>query len=369
MAVRRYREPGKSPPGPEPARRRAPSRLFLPAIALGVAFAGLSAFWLWASWRVGSEIDVWLAAEKAHGRAWTCPNRTVGGYPFRIEVTCDDPTFAGRAEGRDVTGGLKRIHAVAQVYSPSHVIVEAAGPLFAEDGAGGRVDLDWSLAQASIRTAGTQPPVERISLVLTQPRLTAAVPGIGPVEAKAAMADFHVRPSPGREADAAWDVASRITEIEAPRLDALLGGREKANTDLVATVTQATALRGTGGREDLEAWRKAGGQVQIDTLSLQRGGQAISAAGALSIDEGRRAAGRFDVTIAGLDQVLASFGLGPRAAALGGILGALLGGGKAQPPDGGEAGGEKNGISLPLRLENGKAMLGPVRVATLVPLY
>jgi hypothetical protein len=369
MAVRRYLEPEKTPREPEPRRRSTPTRLFLPALALGVAFAGLSVFWLWASWRVGKEIDSWLALESAKGRTWNCPNRAVGGYPFRIEVTCDNPTFAGRAEGHDVTGGLKRIHAVAQVYSPSHVIVEAAGPLSVQDGAGGRVDLDWTLAQASIRSAKEQPPVERISLVLSEPKLSATVPGFEPLQAKASMADFHVRPSPGREADAAWDVASRIMEIEAPRLDAVLGGRDKANADLVATFTQANALRGTGGVQDLEAWRQAGGQVQIDTLSLQRGAQAVSAAGALYIDENRYAAGRFDVTVSGLDKVLSSMGLGPRAAALGGLLGSLLGGGKQQQAQEGEAAGEPRGISLPLRLENGKAMLGPVRVATLVPLY
>ena len=336
MAVKRYREPERTPPQARLPRRRSPMRLFLPAMALGVAFAGLSVFWLWASWRVGNEIDAWLAAEAAHGRVWTCPDRIVGGYPFRIEVICENPTFAGRAEGRDVTGGLKQVHAAAQVYSPNHVIVEAAGPLAVQDSAGGRVDLDWTIAQASIRMIVDRPPIERISLVLTEPRLAAAVPGFEPVEAKASMADFHLRPSPGRTAEAAWDVASRITDLEAPRLDAVLGGQDKANMDFVATVTQAETLRGGGGVQDLEAWRQAGGQVQVDTLSLERGAQALAAAGALHVDEGRRPAGRFDVTITGLDQVLASFGLGPRAAALGGLLGALLGGGKAPAQENGE---------------------------------
>jgi hypothetical protein len=368
MAVRRYREPEKTPPQAGLPRRRSPMRLFLPAIALGVAFAGLSVFWLWASWRVGHEVDAWLAAEAARGRVWTCPDRSVGGYPFRIEVICENPTFAGRAEGRDVTGGLKRVHAVAQVYSPNHVIVEAAGPLAMQDSSGGRINLDWTLAQASLRLVVDRPPVERISVVLTGPRLAAAVPGFEPFEGKAAMADFHFRPSPGREAEAAWDIASRITELEAPRLDAVLGGQDKANVDLVATVTQAETLRGGGGVQDLEAWRQAGGQVQFDTLSLERGRQALAAAGALHVDDGRRPAGRFDVTITGLDQVLASFGLGPRAAALGGLLGALLGGGKAPAQENGD-GAAARGVTLQLRLENGKAMLGPVRVANLPPLW
>lgn len=369
MAVKRYREPEPTPPQGRLPPRRSSIRLFLPAIVLGAAFAALSVFWLWASWRVGREIDAWLAAEAAHGRAWTCPDRSVGGYPFRIEVICDNPTFAGRAEGRDVTGGLKRVHAVAQVYSPNHVIVEAAGPLAVQDSSGGRVDLDWTVAQASIRLIVDRPPVERISVVLTGPRLAATVPGFEPFEGKASTADFHLRPSPGRAADAAWDVASRITDLEAPRLDALLGGQDKANVDMVATITQAEALRGGGGVQDLEAWRQAGGQVQVDTLSLERGAQALAAAGALHVDEGRRPAGRFDVTITGLDQVLASFGLGPRAAALGGLLGALLGGGKALAQDTGEGTGAARGVTLQLRLENGKAMLGPVRVATLPPLW
>ena len=54
--------------------------------------------------------------------------------------------------------------------------------------------------------------------------------------------------------------------------------------------------------------------------------------------------------------------------AIGGLIASVLGGRKAQAvapaPD--PAG---KGVMLPLRLDNGKVMLGPIRVATLLPLY
>src|SRR5689334_16162613 len=91
-------------PDATPRTRTSRFRIFLPTLVLLVLFGALAGFWAFASWRAGLEIDAWLDREARLGRTWTCPNRTIGGFPFRIEVTCDRPSFSGHAPGRELTG-------------------------------------------------------------------------------------------------------------------------------------------------------------------------------------------------------------------------------------------------------------------------
>src|SRR5579863_10243014 len=68
----------------------------LAAVTLAV-FAVLAATLLWhfAAQKSEAIIDAWIAREKAVGRVWTCPQRTVEGYPFTIEIACAKPCFDG----------------------------------------------------------------------------------------------------------------------------------------------------------------------------------------------------------------------------------------------------------------------------------
>lgn len=363
MATLRRRNFSSPPPA-----RSSRMRLFLPSILLAIVFLGLAGFWGFASWSIGRELDAWLDREASLGRTWTCPDRAIAGFPFRLEVSCGTPTFTGAAEGRAISGSIGRVLAVAQIYNPSHVIVEAAGPLTVRAQNGDALDLDFTLARASIMGkpgAG----LDRFSMELTQPRLKVAAASLPPISIGASMADFHIRRTPDRPtADGAFDVASLVQTASVPLLDQWLGGADTTEASLLATITRAEPLSGRGLPVELERWRTEGGRLQLSQFSLIRGTKRVDAAGTLNIDEAHRLQGRLDLTVAGLDEVLQSFGLSPRNAAIGGLIASVLGGRKAQAaaprqdPSG-------KGVMLPLRLDNGKVMLGPIPVANLVPLY
>ena len=71
-------------------RRRWP--IFLPA-ALLILLAGLwTGFWFFASAKAETTLAGWREREAKSGRIYSCDKQTVGGYPFRIEVRCTDPT-------------------------------------------------------------------------------------------------------------------------------------------------------------------------------------------------------------------------------------------------------------------------------------
>ncbi|WP_158266846.1 DUF2125 domain-containing protein [Alsobacter soli] len=355
----------------EPAKPKRPSRLriFAPTLLVLVCGAAAAGFWSFASWRTGQAIDAWLDREAALGREWSCPDRKIGGFPFRIEVTCARPSFRGPAEKRQVTGQLASAHAVAQVYSPNHVIVEAEGPLEVRDETGATAQAAWELLRASVvgRPGGA---LERVS-VEGKGLTLVAQSEVGSLETGARALELHLRRTPDRPAtDGAFDVAGRINGARVPPLDAVLGGAEPTDATVLATITQAEPLSGRGLQSELDRWRQAGGRLQLTSLTVLKGAKRVDAAGSLGLDDLHRAQGRVEVTLTGLDELLQSMGVSPRTAAIGGLIAGVLGGKKpadVDPPPG--AGNALKGVTLPLRLDGGKAFLGPIPVARLAPLY
>ena len=84
------------------------------------------------------------------GRIYGCANTSFGGYPFRIEVTCTEPAVDDRGTGQSIRA--RNIAAVAQVWDPTLVIGEIAGPMtVAPLGGSPTAIIDWTLAQGSLR--------------------------------------------------------------------------------------------------------------------------------------------------------------------------------------------------------------------------
>lgn len=363
-------------------RRRSRLRLFLPFVALAVLAVAWSVGWLFIRARAVSEMDGWMAREAAAGRTWSCPGRTVGGYPFRIEVVC--PTLSlSRA---DLSFQLGRTLAVVQVYQPRHAILEAAGPFHLDRGpAGGTAglgaDMTWRLLQASVHADAVG--VERVSIVVEEPGGTVTGPALAePVGFAARHLELHGRPNPGRfESDGAVDLSLRLTGASVPALDPALGGSDPADVALDATANRA---RGFGTRPiptELERWRGEGGTLDLTLLSIAKGARRAQVKGTLALDDAHRATGQLDLRAAGLDAIVALF-IGSRlggegGALVGAIVGGLLGGRPRNPASGAaidqEGGGAGPALRTlpPLRLEGGRVFFGPIPIPNvmLIPLY
>src|SRR5829696_4985740 len=124
--------------------RRSRFWLYTPFILLLL----LAIAWFVIRNRTAEALDGWIAAEARAGREWTCVERTIAGYPFRIEVICNALDLKRGA----VTASFGRTEAVAQVYQPRRIITEVAGPLKVTDGTV-TVQGSWDLLQGSINTS------------------------------------------------------------------------------------------------------------------------------------------------------------------------------------------------------------------------
>src|ERR1017187_9209096 len=116
-------------------RRRSLWRLFLMPVLLLIAAAAWSAFWFYAASEAEVKADAWRAQEARSGRVYDCARRTVGGFPFRLEVRCGGASVslisqtAGQAAAQTpVKARLGEILVVAQVYDPKLLIAEFTAP-------------------------------------------------------------------------------------------------------------------------------------------------------------------------------------------------------------------------------------------------
>ena len=323
MVQDRTRPDGAAQRSSERVVRRARLGLFLPYILLALVAVAWSAGWFWIRGRAAQEIDGWMAREATAGRTWSCADRSLTGFPFRIELRCSAVTLE-RSDGRFRLGPTT---AVAQVYQPRLVVFESTGPFHVEQG-GLTGDASWSGLQGSFH--GASDGFTRASLVIDGPKVTVAGADPGPIAVDGRHLELHARPTPGRfESEGAVDLSLRLTQAEVPQLDALTGTEAPADLALDATLTQATVLRTGPVPRELERWRQAGGALDLTSLSLAKGPQRVQAKGALALDSFHRPAGQLDLRAAGVDALIGGivgqqFG-SDRGALVGQLVGGLLG--------------------------------------------
>jgi hypothetical protein len=341
------------------AARHSRFWLYAPLALLALAAVAWSVAWFVIRNRTSDALDRWIAQEASAGRRWSCDGRQVAGYPFRIEIICPALVLQRNA----LIASLGRVEAVAQVYQPRHVITEIDGPLRLTDGTV-TVEGTWQLLMTSVHDAMGGP--QRISIVAEAPSLT--ISGAGPTDLMLSSRHFeaHFRPNPARTEEKAFDVAIAADEAKIPPLDALVGGGETADLRIDATATQVQGFRGRPVVDELERWREAGGKLDIRRLSLVKGPRQIEAKGTLQLDPQHRPAGRLEIAAAGLEGLIGEVA-GSRAG--GNLLGALLG--QGQRPANAASVAPPLVPMPPLRLEDGRLLLGPFTVPRLrlPPLY
>ncbi len=348
------------PPVAEKGGKRRNSRwgLYLPLGMLVLVVAGWSVFWSVAKGMVGKGIDKAIAEAAQRGDAWNCANRSISGYPFRLEVRCSDVTLARTSTAGIVSLSTGPLVAIGQPHTPSHVIVQADGPLRAELADGRKVEARWELAEASQRLQGGQ--LERLSLDVKQPVMTIGGVG-GTTTLSSAALEGHVRRNAARPAaEMAHDLFVRVRQLASGDLDALFGDANPSDVDVQILGSRLDLLDHGITATTLEAWRLAGGKLDLTRLALKKGIKQIEARGELVLDEQRRISGRIEPSVANIDQFA---GIRLRGGAMD-LASALSG--RAPPAS-------TDGLKpLPaIDLRGGRVSLGPIRLPLppLQPLY
>ena len=390
-------------------RRRPLWRLFLMPVLLVIAAAAWSTFWFYAATEAEVKADAWRAQEARSGRVYDCARRTIGGFPFRLEVRCGGASVslisqtAGQAAAQTpVTARLGEILVVAQVYDPKLLIAEFTAPATISDPRGtSSMLVNWSKARSSV--VGLPAVPQRASIVFDVPSIDRINGSVQLPLARARHVELHGRLAEGSALD--HPVIETVLKIEA--------GSVQEVHPLLAQPFDADVRTRLSGLKDMapkpwpERFRElqaGGGHVEIVQSRIQQGDLIAVAAGMLGLSAEGRLDGELQMTVAGIEKVIPALGLekmldegvpqatldrvapGVKTQDVSNLLGALdraipgLGKVVKQNANIGLAAGinalgteavleGRKARTFPLRFVDGTVLLGPLKVGQVPPLF
>jgi hypothetical protein len=390
-------------------RRRPLWRLFIMPVLLLVAAVAWSAFWFYSASKVDETADAWRAREAKSGRVYDCAKHSVAGYPFRLEVRCAGASVslvsqtAGQTPTQaPITAKLDEILVVAQVYDPKLLIAEFTAPATISD-PNDQLSMvaRWSTARSSI--VGLPGVPQRVSLVFDDPAID-RVSGSGQTPlARAKHIELHGRLAEGSPSDhPVIETALQISGGSVQEVHPLLAQPFEADVQ-----TKLSGLKDFSPKPWPQRFREiqaAGGHVEIVRSRIQQGDVIAIAAGSLGLDDQGRIEGELQMTVAGIEKVIATLGIekmleegvpqatldrvapGVKSQDVNNLFGALdraipgLGKAIKQNANVGVAAGinalgkeavleGKPARAFPLRFVDGAVFLGPLKVAQVPPLF
>ena len=385
-------------------RRRPLWGLFIAPILLLIAAMAWSGFWFFAASQVDVQADAWRAREAKSGRVFDCARRSVAGFPFRLEVRCDDASvalFSQSAGSALMNARLGQILVVAQVYDPKHLIAEFKGPATVSNGSDpSSFAVNWRLGEASVYGL---PAPQRASLVFDDPAIDRLEAGAQTPVARAGHVELHGRLAEGTPSDhPVLETALQINGGSIQNSHPLLA--EPFNADIQ---TRLTGLRNFAPKPWPERFREiqaTGGHVEIVQSRIQQGDLIAVAAGTLGLTANGNIDGELQMTVAGIEKVIPALGIdkmleqgvpqatldrvapGVKSQDLNNLFGALdraipgLGKVVKQNANVGVVAGinalgkeavleGRKARTFPLRFSDGAVMLGPLKVARIPPLF
>ncbi len=393
-----------------PAPRRRPlRRLFIVPVLLVIAAAAWSAFWFYAASQVDVRADAWRAREAKSGRIYQCANRSLTGFPFRLEVRCNGATVSlhSQTAGQTVTQApitakLGEILVVAQVYDPKLLIAEFTAPATISDaGQQPSMVVNWSKARSSV--VGLPDVPQRASIVFDDAEVDRFNGSMQAPLARAKHIELHGRLVEGSPFE--HPVIETVLQIE--------GGSVQELHPLLAQPFDVNVRMMLNGLKDLspKPWpqrfreiQAAGGRVEIVQSRLQQGDLIATAVGTLGLTAEGRLDGELQMTVAGIEKVIPALGIekmldegvpqamldrvapGVKSQDINNLFGALdraipgLGKAVKQNANVGVAAGVnalgketvlegRKARAFPLRLVDGAVFLGPLKVANIPPLF
>ncbi|MBR0796907.1 DUF2125 domain-containing protein [Bradyrhizobium jicamae] len=388
-----------------PRRRSRFGLYFMPVLVL-IAAVAWTGFWFFAASQVGVQADAWRAQEARAGRVYDCANRSVAGYPFRLEIRCADPSVMlveqTASPQTSFVAKLAEILVVAQIYDPKLVIAEFKGPAtLAEHGAPPSFAVNWSKGRSSV--VGLPAVPQRASLVFDDLTIDRTAAGAETPLARAGHVELHGRqidgPTPGSQAiETVLQIAGGTLQDVHPLLT------QPFNADIHARLNGLKDYSPKPWPQRFREIQAANGSVEIVQSRIEQGDVVSVAAGTLRLNAQGRIEGELQMTVAGLERVIPALGIdklledgvpqatldrvapGVKSQDISNLFGALnraipgLGKVIQQNANAGltatinSLGTEavlegKKARSFPLRFADGAVFLGPLKVAQIPPLF
>ncbi len=369
-------------------RRRTGRRYTIVLFILFVLVAGWAWVWKYAASRAETAVAGWRAREAKAGRVYSCGAQSVGGFPFRIVLTCDKAAALLRNKATPLVEiRTPSVLVGADFYRPDTITSTFIGPLtVGPPGKPPTLSVNWTSGQSTVQ--GTPAHPERVTLDFERPTVERMVGGKREDVMSALRVALEGRIVSGSPSDhPVIEVALKAERASAPGLHP--AAAPPVDMHLTARLIGLADFAPKPWPERFREIQAAGGRIEITQARVQQGDTLAVGQGSLSIDPKGRLAGQVNLTVAGLAPFLEAIGAGKAVAqshnmdkfagmldrlspGLGDIAreqaGANLGLGismlgKPATLEGRQA------VTLPLRFTDGTAYLGAIPLGPTPPLF
>jgi len=346
------------------SRQRRRRLVVLPLIMVLVIAAAWSGIWFYAAHRAEAALAGWRERGASAGRNFSCGKGAIGGYPFRIELSCREPAADLASNDPPVMLKASDFQVVAQIYDPTLLIAEIGAPLTVTVAGAAPVHAAWTLAQVSLRGKPSAP--ERASLLVQGASIGGPASADADNNLRAKRIETHVRIASGSaNRQPVVDLTIELSGAEVPALRPLAA--EPFDLSTAAVLRGLDNLRPLSIPARLKQLQSAGGRLDITSLRLRQGEMLAIADGSLGLTANGRLDGNLNVTIAGFGAIMSKLvaQIGPAAlnqasAGLSVALGLI---GRQTELEG------RRALSVRLRFDAGVMYVGPLRVGELRPLF
>jgi hypothetical protein len=325
--------------------RRKPRRLglYAPWAALVIAAAAWSLAWLWMMHATQSRLDATAASLRKAGWTVAWDSRSVGGYPFRLDV---DVTNLRLAEPSGWAVAMPALKSEAFAFAPTNWVFYAPTGLTFTRPNDGPVIVAAGALRASLNSWDEHPP--RISLE-GEDLTFAAAPGAKPFSLTSAKTlQFYTRAGPEKQAALFFSLDGGAARPES-WVGQLAGGKPVA-IRLDAIMSHTDDLRGDSWPRLIAHWSAKGGDLDVHQLTLTAGDAALDVRkGGVAVADNGRLEGILEASLHDEGRLLAVAQTG-KAPAI-----------DAAP------GADVSGLRLTLR--DGGIWLGPMRLAVAPSAY
>ncbi|ABE61560.1 conserved hypothetical protein [Nitrobacter hamburgensis X14] len=286
--------------------------IFVMPVLVVIAAAAWSAFWFYAASQVDQTVDAWRAREAASGRIYDCAKRTLGGFPFRLEVHCEDATVELKSQTADqaaiapLTARLGDILVIAQIYTPKLLIAEFKAPATLSQNGQPVMVVNWKTARSSIvGLPGTPQSADIVFDDLAIDRI--AAPAQTPV-ARASHVELHGRIAENSKPD--YPTIETVLELTGASLRDVHPVLTKPFDAVVrAMVHGLKDFTPKPWPERFREMQAAGGRVEIMQSRIQQGDLIAIAAGSLGLTANGRLDGELHMTATGFEKVIPALGI------------------------------------------------------------
>lgn len=350
-----------------------------------------TAAWFYASGKVDTTIAGWREREAKVGRIYACATQTIGGFPFRIEVHCTDPSAEFRSAQPPMALKWKDLYVVANVFTPTRLVAELTGPMMiGRPAQAAEIVANWK--QGAVTMLGLPTSPERVTATFMEPNFERIAGGGNESVFKANQAELSGRMVEGSAyANPVIEFTLKLKEATAPTIHPLAAVPFDSDATALLRGLKNFAPKTWAARfQEIQA---ANGRLEVTNARLQQGEVIAVTTGQLGLSPRGRLDGELRTTVANFDKLVPALGLDrlmaqstTQGSQIGSALNALdrlvpgLGNIARQNAGPAVVAGiglmgqpteleGKRAVMMPLRFADGMATLGPVPLGPTPPLY